>query len=239
MKVISLKDYAAEKNISYEAVRQQVVRYKNELGSHVIKDGRQQFLDEEAVAFLDSKRQKNPVAIIQQSKDEAIASLREEREQLLRKIAAQADEISKLAQWKADKAMAIAEADQTKLLLDNTRAELDQVREEKAAQEKDFAWKMAEAKSQAWDEAQQELGETAAQAIESARKETAEAKERAERLDLTLGKVQKERDTAQQDNKRLEDVNFLLSQENEQLRKHPLRGFIKSLFVGNKDSKEH
>lgn len=124
MNVVSLKDYAAQKNISYEAVRQQVVRYKDELGSHVIRDGRQQFLDEEAVAFLDAKRQKNPVAIIQQSKDEAIEDLRKEREQLLHKIAAQADEIAKLAQWKADNAMLIAGAEQTKMLLDNSQRDV-------------------------------------------------------------------------------------------------------------------
>ena len=78
MNVITLRDYAKTNNISYEAVRQQVVRYKDELGDHIIRDGRQQFLDEEAVAFLDAKRQKNPVAIIQQDKDERIESLKRE-----------------------------------------------------------------------------------------------------------------------------------------------------------------
>lgn len=78
MNVISLKDYAKKNNISYEAVRQQVVRYKEELDEHIIRDGRQQFLDEEAVAFLDAKRQKNPVAIIQMDKDEQIESLQRE-----------------------------------------------------------------------------------------------------------------------------------------------------------------
>ena len=51
MKTVSLKDYAEQKRVSYEAVRQQVIRYKKELGNHIIRDGRQQFLDEEAVAF--------------------------------------------------------------------------------------------------------------------------------------------------------------------------------------------
>lgn len=78
MNVISLKDYAKQNNISYEAVRQQVVRYKNDLEEHIIRDGRQQFLDEEAVAFLDDKRKKNPVAIIQLDKDETIEALKRE-----------------------------------------------------------------------------------------------------------------------------------------------------------------
>lgn len=124
MKVISLKDYAAEKGISYEAVRQQVVRYKEELDPHIIRDGRQQFLDEEAVAFLDAKRQKNPVAIIQQDKNEQIEALEEQVKQLLIKTASQADRISELAQWKADNAVAIAQAHQTQLLLDNAQRDV-------------------------------------------------------------------------------------------------------------------
>lgn len=123
MNVISLKDYAAQKNISYEAVRQQVVRYKDELAGHVIRDGRQQFLDEEAVAFLDAKRQKNPVAIIQMNKDEQIEDLRLEREQLLHKIAAQADRISELAEWKAENALLIAGAEQNRLALEAAQKE--------------------------------------------------------------------------------------------------------------------
>lgn len=123
MNVISLKDYAAQKNISYEAVRQQVVRYKDELAGHVIRDGRQQFLDEEAVAFLDAKRQKNPVAIIQQDKDEQIEALEGQVKQLLVKTAAQADRISELAEWKADHAMLIAGAEQSRLALEAAEKE--------------------------------------------------------------------------------------------------------------------
>lgn len=63
MGVISLKDYAKRHDITYEAVRQQVARYREELGEHIVIDGRQQFLDEAAVTFLDTKREKNPVVI--------------------------------------------------------------------------------------------------------------------------------------------------------------------------------
>lgn len=125
MNVITLRDYAKQNHISYEAVRKQVVRYADELGSHIIKDGRQQFLDEEAVAFLDAKRQKNPVAIIQMDKEEQIEALRREKEDLLQKIAIQADQISELSAWKADNAVAIAEANQRQLLLEEKTRELD------------------------------------------------------------------------------------------------------------------
>ena len=87
MNVISLKEYAKNNHISYEAVRQQVVRYAEELGEHIVKDGRQQFLDEEAVAFLDGKRQKNPVVIYQANKDEEIERLENQNKELLIEIA--------------------------------------------------------------------------------------------------------------------------------------------------------
>lgn len=118
MVLISLKDYAKNNNITYEAVRQQVKRYKNELGSHIIIDGRQQFLDEEAVSFLDDKRQKNPVTIIQQSKDEALEALQIENKNLLIKVA-------ELSNWKADNAVAIAEANQRQVLLEERKQRID------------------------------------------------------------------------------------------------------------------
>lgn len=125
MQVISLKDYAEQKNVSYEAVRQQVVRYKDELAGHVIRDGRQQFLDEDAVVFLDAKRTRNPVTIIQMDKDERIEELEAQVKALLTKTADQADRISALAEWKAENAMLIAGAEQSRLALQAAQEEKD------------------------------------------------------------------------------------------------------------------
>lgn len=120
MNVITLRDYAKQSRISYEAVRKQLVRYKGELGDHIIRDGRQQFLDEEAVAFLDAKRQKNPVAIIQMDKDEQIDALKNQIEQLITLNAEQANRIAALAEWKAENAVAIAEANHKQRLLEES-----------------------------------------------------------------------------------------------------------------------
>ena len=96
MEIISLKDYAKQKNISYEAVRQQIVRYASDLEGHIIKDGRQQFLDNEAVAFLDAKRKKNPVAIYQLEKDDEIERLENQNKELLLKLATAQEQTIKL-----------------------------------------------------------------------------------------------------------------------------------------------
>lgn len=85
--MISLKDYAKNKGVSYEAVRKQVSRYKTELEGHIQKVNRTQYLDDEAVAFLDAKRQENPIVIYEVSKDEEIQRLTDENKALLVQIA--------------------------------------------------------------------------------------------------------------------------------------------------------
>lgn len=93
--MITLKEYAINNNISYEAVRKQVVRYKYELDGHIIKIRRTQFLDDEAVTFLDSKRQENPIIVQQADQSEEIAQLKREKEALLIKIATLQEELLK------------------------------------------------------------------------------------------------------------------------------------------------
>lgn len=93
--MITLKDYAKEHNISYEAVRRSVNRYKEDLEGHIHIEGRTQYLDDEAIEFLDTKRQQNPVVIINQDKDEELERLRSEREALLIRIAELQDSLLK------------------------------------------------------------------------------------------------------------------------------------------------
>lgn len=91
--MISFKEYAKNKGCSYEAVRQQVRRYKNDLNGHITKVGKTQYLDDDAVIFLDSKRKTNPVIILEVEKDETIKRLEEENKALLLKVATLQDEL--------------------------------------------------------------------------------------------------------------------------------------------------
>ena len=90
--MISIKDYAAQNNVSYEAVRQQVNRYAAELDGHIIKVSRTKYLDDDAVAFLDEKRKVNPVVVIERSKDEELEQLKNENKMLLLKLVEAQDE---------------------------------------------------------------------------------------------------------------------------------------------------
>ena len=111
--MITIKDYAKNNGITYEAVRKQVNRYKSDLEGHISKVGRTQYLDDEAVVFLDSKRAENPVVIIQTNKDEEIQRLHEENKILLLKVAELQDALLK-------------EKDQVKLLQEDKIKLLEQ-----------------------------------------------------------------------------------------------------------------
>lgn len=93
--MITLREYAKNKGISYEAVRKQVVRYRLELEGHITKVKKTQYLDEEAVLFLDSKRQENPIIIQQTDISEEIERLKNENKALLLKVATLQDELLK------------------------------------------------------------------------------------------------------------------------------------------------
>ena len=94
--MVSIRDYAKMNNVSYEAIRQQVKRYEDELSGHIIKQNRTQYLDDAAVDILDQHRKENPVVVMEVGKDEEIKRLQEENKNLLVKVAAQADKISQL-----------------------------------------------------------------------------------------------------------------------------------------------
>ncbi len=95
--MISIKDYAESKKVSYETVRRQVVRYEKELKDHIQVVNRTKYLDDEAVSFLDQHRDKTPVVVYDGSseseKDEEIKQLRAEKEELQAKILKLSEEI--------------------------------------------------------------------------------------------------------------------------------------------------
>lgn len=93
--MITIKEYAKIKSVSYEAVRKQIKRYTTELDGHIVKINRTQYLDDYAVEFLDEKRNSNPIIIMESSKDEEIEQLKREKEALLIKVASLQEELLK------------------------------------------------------------------------------------------------------------------------------------------------
>lgn len=108
--MVSIREYAENKGCSYEAIRQQVNRYRTELEEHITKVGRTQYLDDAAVEFLDQKRTTSPSIVLTVEKAEEIERLKQENKNLLLQIASLQDELLK-------------EKDQVKLL-QNEKIEL-------------------------------------------------------------------------------------------------------------------
>lgn len=80
MNVYTLKDIAEELGVTYEAVRQQTIRYSDELKEHITKQGKKQFIDEEGLDFLRTKRREYHV-IVQEDR-ETVEGLQEQIESL-------------------------------------------------------------------------------------------------------------------------------------------------------------
>lgn len=115
--MISIKDYASQKNVSYEAVRKQVKRYETQLDGHLERIGRTLYLDDDAVAFLDEKRKKNPVVVVQEDTDRVVQGLYSENKQLLIKITALQDElIEEKSKVQELQGLLLAEREQVKQL---------------------------------------------------------------------------------------------------------------------------
>ena len=108
--MITIKDYAKQKGVSYEAIRKQIKRYEDELEGHLVKQNRFLMLDDEAVRFLDGKRSENPVIVYEQNKDEELEQLRHENKMLLIQMNTVQDQLGKVQQ------KLITEMNTTKLL---------------------------------------------------------------------------------------------------------------------------
>lgn len=93
--MVSIREYAQNKGVSYEAIRKQVNRYRNDLDGHISKINRTQYLDEIAVEFLDSKRSENPIVVMETERDEEIKRLESENRALIVKVAELQDALLK------------------------------------------------------------------------------------------------------------------------------------------------
>ena len=82
MELITLRQFAEDRKITYEAVRKQVMRYGEELEGHVIIKNRIQYLDETAVKFLKEKRKESPIILVTENQNEKIKDLNEQIESL-------------------------------------------------------------------------------------------------------------------------------------------------------------
>lgn len=185
--MITIKDYAKQKGVSYEAIRKQIKRYEDELEGHLIKQNRFLMLDDEAVQFLDSKRSENPVIVYEQNKDEELEQLRHENKVLLIQMNTVQDQLGKVQQ------KLIAEMNTTKLLTQEkvqyleykAQSEQKEIQLKDLARARDAAQAKADQQEAVLRLKEQQIGalsaakETAAASLKAADERIAQAEARA------------------------------------------------------------
>ena len=185
--MITIKDYAKQKGVSYEAIRKQIKRYEDELEGHLVKQNRFLMLDDEAVQFLDSKRSENPVIVYEQNKDEELEQLRHENKVLLIQMNTVQDQLGKVQQ------KLIAEMNTTKLLTQEkvqyleykAQSEQKEIQLKDLARARDAAQAKADQQEAVLRLKEQQIGalsaakETAADSLKAADERIAQAEARA------------------------------------------------------------
>ena len=174
--MISIKDYAAQHGISYEAARQQISRYSGRevdgfrISEHINKVGRTQYLDDDAVDFLNERRSRNPVIVQQEGQSETIERMRARIDALQNRLIEAQDEYRTLLQDKH-----AIEMQAQKLLED--KQQVEELRASTEAAEKRA--EVAESDKRQAEEDAARLKEEA----EAAEQSEKEARERAERME--------------------------------------------------------
>jgi len=96
MDVRSIKQFAEEQNVSYEAIRRQIVKYSDELKDHIVRKNRTQYLDEWAINFLKEKRKESPIVLMNMDQNEEIEALKAQVDLLKSKLLVAQDQIISL-----------------------------------------------------------------------------------------------------------------------------------------------
>ena len=184
VKLMTIKQYAESQNVTYEAVRKQIVGYGEEPKDHIVRKGRTQYLDEWAVEFLTKRRRENPVVLINQDKDEAIELLKSQVETLRVQLMTAQSELLK------EKDRIIELQDEAKKTFEE-RARYTALLEADRAKEK----KLREAEDQI--RTIQTEREADQLTIETIQKEADDLRKKSEEDQKTIEELQRERDEAQ------------------------------------------
>ena len=201
MDFITLRDFARQKGVTYEAIRRQASKYENELRGHIVIRDRTKYLDEYAQEFLSERRRLSPVVVKVEENQEELEELRSSVESLRAKLALAQDELLKsqarVISLQDERTTLIESSSKYAALLEDHEAlkdrleESDRLREEAEAREADGREKLEELRR----ESDRELGELRRERDEIRR----EASEQAARADQELEAVRHERDAAQKE----------------------------------------
>ena len=114
--MMTIKEYAQNQGVTYEAIRKQLKRYASELDGHIHQIGRRQFLDDFAMDFINEKRNDSPIIQRQQDKDDEIKELNQQ----LAKALAENGRLNQIIGKQGEKIASLAEQNSKVLQLEQS-----------------------------------------------------------------------------------------------------------------------
>lgn len=122
--MIKLQDFAVQQGVTDRQVQRLLKKYEDELsGLYQRKGPNGTWLTEEACEILRSKMKQAPIVLVDNQAQMDLAEAKAKIEELQEQRVKAAEKLEALYEWKAEKAQLIAEAEQTRLLLDTTKQE--------------------------------------------------------------------------------------------------------------------
>ena len=140
MELVTLREYAKQQGVTYEAIRRQTHKYAEELAGHIIIKDRIKYLDETAQAFLLERRKASPIVLATMNQDEEIQQLQEQVKVLQGKLFEQQERIITLTEEskamlevKVRYEMLLTDSSKQKEKLEELQKEADEARRERDA----------------------------------------------------------------------------------------------------------
>ena len=92
--LLSIREYAKSRFITYEAARRQVIRYEKELRGKIEIRARTQYLNDQAIEFLDQHRKDSPVTVYKEKERQETEKQKSELEDLRIKYTALLEQVT-------------------------------------------------------------------------------------------------------------------------------------------------
>lgn len=190
MDFITLRDFAENKGVTYEAIRRQVAKYETELRGHVVVRDRTKFLDEYAQDFLSERRRLSPVVV-------KVEDAREDVEELERAVESLRAQLLKAQnELLAAKDMIIALKDEKEAMIES-KVKYSALLEEKEGLQ--IRLEESEAKASSVSKELEDLR------TESGARD-AENKEKIEQISKEVDELRVKADMAEENRKKLEEA---------------------------------
>lgn len=128
----TIKEYAKTKGVTPQAVYKQLKTHKKELEGHIQKIKGISYLDDWAIDYLNVQTETAPSVVVSENKDLIIEELKKNIELLLTEKSQLESKLTAVSEWKAEKAVMIAKAEQQQLLLEQKDKQIKETAEEHA-----------------------------------------------------------------------------------------------------------